>query len=84
MSEERHVRDRNWNEGSFWMDAIKSIGVPAAVLFYILISISPRLDRIIELQTEIATILKVKNQSSSAQRPVGVPSDTPTSAEAQK
>lgn len=59
----------------FWVDLMKTVGVPTAVLFYILMSISPKLDKLIELQTKVVTILE--NRSSARLRPSS-PSSTLT------
>lgn len=68
---------RKGSYGSFWIEFCKTVGVPSAVLFYFLLSLSPKLDEIIKLQNEIATILKIKNGSSAALPKVEGPQNTP-------
>jgi len=45
------------NPKSFWLGAIKSVGIPTAILLYILMSINPKMDKIIEQQGQIINVL---------------------------
>ena len=45
------------DQKSFWVTAVKDVGIPTGILLYILMSISPKLDRIIDQQSQIVNVL---------------------------
>lgn len=51
---------------NFIMDLIKSVGVPTAILFYILMTINPRLDRIIDQQGQLMNVLLQREVNKQA------------------